>query len=299
MRTVKEVAELTGVSVRTLQYYDEIGIFKPTKVNDAGYRFYDDTALEKLQQILFFKELDFQLKDIKEITETAGYNKLEIFKKQKKLLTVKRNRLNRLLELLERLEKGEVIMSFKEFDMSEYIDALEQFKLQNVKEVVKYWGSIDIFNDFIQKVKDDESNVAKLAIKEYGSIEKYTEAMKYNLDHFTEIMESQEALNKEFIDKRDALYARLTSDRKKDATSEEIQKIVSEIITYTQEKMLKPNAGKDCWNIVIESYSKDLTKRMNDAKYGEGSSEYIAKAFRYYFDKKENKNNDQGGNVEA
>lgn len=127
MKTIREVADLAGVSVRTLQYYDEIGLLKPTKVNDAGYRFYDDAVLEKLQQILFFKELDFQLKDIKEIMSSETYDKTEVFSKQKRLLTVKRDRLNRLLSLLERLETGETIMSFKEFDMSEYIEALEQF----------------------------------------------------------------------------------------------------------------------------------------------------------------------------
>ena len=62
MRTVKQVSAITGVSVRTLQFYDEIGLFKPTRITDAGYRLYDDNALEILQQILFFKELDFTLK---------------------------------------------------------------------------------------------------------------------------------------------------------------------------------------------------------------------------------------------
>ena len=69
MRTVKEIAKLTGVSVRTLQYYDEIGVFKPSKVTEAGYRLYDDQALNTLQQILFCKELDFPLKEIKSIME--------------------------------------------------------------------------------------------------------------------------------------------------------------------------------------------------------------------------------------
>lgn len=59
MRTVKEVSDLTGISVRTLHYYDEIGLFRPSKITETGYRMYDDEALEKLQQILFFKELDF------------------------------------------------------------------------------------------------------------------------------------------------------------------------------------------------------------------------------------------------
>ncbi len=69
MKTVKEVSELTGISVRTLHYYDEIGLFKPTEVSEAGYRLYDDKAIEKLGQILVFRELDLPLSDIKLIME--------------------------------------------------------------------------------------------------------------------------------------------------------------------------------------------------------------------------------------
>ena len=69
MRTVKEISELTGISVRTLHYYDEIGLLKPTQKSDAGYRLYDDRALEILQQILFFREFDIPLKEIKAVAE--------------------------------------------------------------------------------------------------------------------------------------------------------------------------------------------------------------------------------------
>ncbi|WP_322746524.1 MerR family transcriptional regulator [Eubacterium callanderi] len=86
MRTVKQVAALTGVSVRTLQYYDEIGVFKPTEVTEAGYRLYDDEALKALQQVLFFKELDFPLKDIREIMADPGFDRARAFKKQRELL---------------------------------------------------------------------------------------------------------------------------------------------------------------------------------------------------------------------
>ena len=69
MRTVKEISGLTGISVRTLHYYDEIGLLKPTQKSDAGYRLYDDRALEILQQILFFREFDIPLKEIKAVLE--------------------------------------------------------------------------------------------------------------------------------------------------------------------------------------------------------------------------------------
>lgn len=260
MRTVKEIADLTGVSVRTLQYYDEIGLLKPAKVNDAGYRFYDDAELEKLQQILFFKELDFQLKDIKEIMSSNTYDKTEIFGKQKRLLTVKRDRLNRLLNLLERLEKGEGNMSFKEFDMSEYIEALEQFKIGNEEQVVKHWGSVEKFDEFIQKIKDDETNVAQIAIKQFGSIEKYTEAMKYNLEHFTELMEQVD----------------------------EIQGIVKEIVWLTQATTAGMDLGEGYWDMVIEGYSQENVKQITEQKYGNGAAEYIARAFCYYFNQVSN-----------
>lgn len=86
MMTVKQVALLTGVSVRTLQFYDEIGLLKPTKLTDAGYRLYDEDSLEVLQQILFFKELDFTLKEIKGIMDNPLFDRKAVFEKQRALM---------------------------------------------------------------------------------------------------------------------------------------------------------------------------------------------------------------------
>ena len=188
MRTISQVAELTGISTRTLQYYDEIGLLKPSELTESGYRLYDNEALQKLQQILFFKELGFKLKEIQEILQKPDFDRIKAFKKQKEMLLLKRNRTDRLIQLLSRLEKGEQYMSFKEFDLSDYITALEDFKNNSTDDVIKYWGSIENFDMFIQKIKDDESEVAKLTIQQFGSIEKYTEAMKHNLEHFSEPM---------------------------------------------------------------------------------------------------------------
>lgn len=288
MKTIKEIADMAGVTVRTLQYYDEVGLLKPTKVNEAGYRFYDERALEKLQKILFFKELDFSLKEIKEIMEKEMYSDISIFQKQRQLLTVKRNRLNRLLGLLERLEKGEKIMSFQEFDMSEYIAALEQFRNANEAEVIKHWGSVDAFNDFIQKVQQDEEQVAKAAIRQYGSIEKYTQAMKYNLEHFSEIMERSEESREnanEVMEKTNALYRQMTADLSRDVSDDAVQSAVRELVFRVQETSRGKDLGDGYWDMVIESYSRDMVKKIMDEKYGIGSSEYIAKALRYYFGK--------------
>lgn len=283
MKSISQVAKLTGISIRTLQYYDEIGLLKPSKLTSSGYRLYDDDSLQTLQQILFFKELGFQLKEINEILKKPDFDRIAAFKKQKELFLLKRNRINKLIKLLECLEKGEPCMRFKEFDLSDYITALENFKSNKTDEIIKHWGSIENFNMFIQKVKDDESEVAKLAIKQFGSVEQYTEAMKYNLEHFSEIMENQQIKNQDLIQKRDALYSRLTSDRNKDVASEEIQAIVKEIVLFTQETTSCSSMNPSFWNMIIESYSNDLVKSVNDKKYGAGASEYIAKSFQYYF----------------
>ncbi|MCH5258442.1 MAG: MerR family transcriptional regulator [Lachnospiraceae bacterium] len=282
MRTISQVAKLTGISTRTLQYYDEIGLLKPSEITDSGYRLYNDDALQELQQILFFKELGFKLMEIKEILQRPDFDRIAAFKKQKELLLLKRNRTDRLIQLLERLEKGEQCMSFKEFDLTEYIEVLEDFKTSNVDDVVRHWGSVGNFDLFIRKIKDDEPEVAKLAIKHYGSVEKYTEAMKDNLEHFSEKMDkllSDDAI-KAGQQSHD-LYAKLTADLSKDCSSEEIQDIVGEIVAFTQELATAP-LGEEFWNATAHAYSSEFVKNITDTKYGAGASEYIVKAFECY-----------------
>ncbi|RGU95836.1 MerR family transcriptional regulator [Clostridium sp. AF15-17LB] len=288
MKTTRQVAELTGVSTRTLQYYDEINLLKPSELTPSGYRLYDDEALQKLQQILFFKELDFKLKEIRDILEDSDFDNIKAFRKQKELLELKRKRLDKLIALLGRLEKGEPCMSFKEFDLSEYVEALETFKSEKEDDVIKYWGSVEKFNEFIQKIRDDDGHIAELAVKQFGSVEKYTEAMKYNLEHFSELMEKSEELadrKDELMQKSDALFARLTSDLTRDVTTGEIQDIVREIIEDVTKNSLGVDMGDGYWDIVIESCSHDTVRKIYDKKYGAGASDYIADALRYYFRK--------------
>ncbi len=283
MRTISQVAELTGISPRTLQYYDEIGLLKPRKLTQSGYRLYDDEALQKLQQILFFKELGFKLKEIKEILQKPDFDRIKAFKKQKELLLLKRNRTDRLIQLLSRLEKGEQCMSFKEFDLSDYIEALEDFKNNSTDDVVKHWGSVENFDMFIQKIKDDEAEVARLAIQQFGSIEKYTEAMKYNLEHFSELMDNwQFQIPAEM--KADDKFLKLASHKGEDVSSDSIQNLVKEIIAYAHRNVQSELIGDDnqyC-SMIIELYSNDYLKTVTDTKYGMGSCDYIVKAFRSY-----------------
>lgn len=290
MKTISQVAELTGISTRTLQYYDEIGLLKPSELTQSGYRLYNDEALQKLQQILFFKELGFKLKEISEILQKPDFDKIATFKKQKELLLLKRNRTDRLIRLLDRLEKGEQCMSFKEFDLSDYIKALEDFKANNTNEVLKHFGSMQNFDMLIQKIKEDEDEVAKLAIKQFGSVEKYTEAMRYNLEHFSEVMEQAYSQIPEEM-KRDDSFSKLASNRDKDVSSNEVQNLVRQIITFAQGNVSSELLGNDTsyCNTIIETYSNEYLKTMFDTKQGEGASDYVVKAFRYYLHNNEQK----------
>ena len=291
MRTVKQVANLTGVSVRTLQYYDEIGLLKPTTVTEAGYRLYDDDALKSLQQILFFKELNFPLKQIKEIMSDPNFDQIEAFKKQKELIRIKRDRLNGLLTLLEKLEKGESAMSFKEFDMSDYLQTLEQFKNENTDEVIKNWGSVEKFDEFVQSIRENESEIAKAAIKQYGSIEKYTETIKHQLSHFSEYMEKIKTLkakNAAQLERNKLLTNQLVSDLTKDVKSPEIQAIIDELVQMTNKLTSELDLGEHYWDMMIDGYLNNA-KMIDtyDKLYGEGASNFIGRAYQYYFSHKQ------------
>ena len=139
---IKEFAELTGVSVRTLHYYDEIGLLKPSYVDEQnGYRFYDETSRERMQEILFYRELDFSLKSIAEILASPNYDKQKALAEQKRLLTLKKDRLERLIAALEQAAKGEITMSA--FDNSEYETARQQYE----DEAKQRWGDTDAYKE--------------------------------------------------------------------------------------------------------------------------------------------------------
>lgn len=107
MLTVSEVSRLSGVSVRALHHYDSIGLLKPTTVTEAGYRLYDEKALARLQTILLLRELEFSLKEIKQIVENPDFDEKAALKQQIELLSLKRNRLDKLIALAREIYESE------------------------------------------------------------------------------------------------------------------------------------------------------------------------------------------------
>ena len=142
---IKDFAEFTGVSVRTLHYYDEIGLLTPAFVDrSTGYRFYDENSLLRMQEILFYRELDFSLKSIGEILSSPNYDKNKALKEQKHLLTLKKERLERLISAIDGAVNGENVM--KVFDNSEF----EKHK----DEVKEKWGKTDAYREHAQRTKN-------------------------------------------------------------------------------------------------------------------------------------------------
>lgn len=118
MKTVNEIAKLTGVSKRTIRYYDQIGLLAPAKINESGYRLYDDNSLKILRQILFFRELDFSLNDIKSIINDENFDEKKALMNHRELLLIKIKKLNNVVKLLDKILNGDDIMDKKKFDMS-------------------------------------------------------------------------------------------------------------------------------------------------------------------------------------
>lgn len=155
MKTVTDVSKLTGISVRTLHCYDEIGLCKPTAISKSGYRLYDDKALEKLQQILYFKEFDIPLKDIKTIMENSGLDKNTLLKTQKEMLLLKKQRLERIIGSIEAYSKRyqaalQKLASLKNYNINTF----------EVKEIV---GELEFITRQLYQLNDASSFMLETA----------------------------------------------------------------------------------------------------------------------------------------
>lgn len=280
MRTVKEVSALTGISVRTLHYYDEIGLLKPTVLSEAKYRLYDDKALETLQQILFFREFDLPLKQIKEILENPDLDKNQLWNSQKRMLVLKKERLERIIASIEDILKGENKMDFEVFskaDIEQMYQDMERNMMEEQKEAfVKEYGSMEQFKkQFVEKASSEQAqkNFAKV-LEWYGDKESALKA----------------AANPENAKIVDAYRKRLTEVTKKlaakigtDFNSFEVKEIVGEM-DFVSKQLYQMN---DMTGFMLDMAKKyvnntEMQKQL-DAVYGEGSTLFIGQALEAFY----------------
>ena len=237
---INEFAKLSGVSVRTLHYYDEIGLLRPSRVDKySGYRYYDDMSVSRMQEILFFRELDFSLKDIQEILTSKNYDKQKALQQQKELLLQKRKRLERLIEALESAEKGERNMSFDAFDNSEY----EKKKKEYEKEVKEKYGKTDAYKENEKKWSGFSNEKQKSMI----------DGLNDRMQEFAELKATGE-----------------------NAEGEKAQKMVEKLQSYISENFY--TCTKEILAGLGLTYVEDERFRENIDKNGEGTARFIADA---------------------
>ncbi len=151
---IKEVADMAGISVRMLHHYDKIGLLKPESVNAAGYRLYSDENLNRLQQILFFKELNFPLQEIKIILDSPNFDKKEALKVHRQLLLEKKLRLEKIIQSVDKTinsMEGEFKMDKKEtlnvFSMTE----IEEHQRKYSEEIKEKYGNTSAYKESNKK----------------------------------------------------------------------------------------------------------------------------------------------------
>lgn len=241
---INEIAKLTGVSVRTLRYYDEINLLKPSYVDKQnGYRFYDEKSLLRMQEIMFYRELDFSLKSISEILSSPNYNKTKALSDQKQLLMLKKQRIERLISALDDAVKGVDTMNFDAFDNKEYDAAREKY----AAEAKEKWGNTDAYKQF----SDKTSSYSKQKWSEVNS------AMDRIISEFAECMNSGAA----------------PSDNSAQGLVKKWQDFITEN-NYNCTKEILAGLG--------EMYVGDERFKKNIDKHAEGTAEFMCEAIIVY-----------------
>ena len=274
MRTVKEISDLTGISVRTLHYYDEIGLLKPTKKSDAGYRLYDDKALETLQQVLFFREFDIPLKEIKAVMENPVLERNQILQMQRKMLVAKKERMERLINSIDDILKGDNKMDFAIFsktEVEEMFQTMIEHMPENMKNLaVKEFGSVEEWKKhYIEVVSSEEMQKGYAKVVEwYGGKEKFLSVANSPISK-----EVAESYNKRI----EGILQKLIEKRNCDVNSSEIKKIVKEYGLVMKELSQIKNE-EEFMLAQAQYYRNEKIKPMIDEKYGKGASEFFSQA---------------------
>lgn len=279
MRTVKEISDLTGISVRTLHYYDEIGLLKPTEKSDAGYRLYDDKALETLQQILFFREFDISLKEIKAVLDNPALDRNQILQVQRKMLVTKKERMERLIASIDDILKGENKMDFTIFTKTE-VEEMFQTMLEHMPEnmrniAIKEFGSIEQWKKhYMEVVSSEEMQKGYAKVVEwYGGKDKFLSVARAPVSK-----EVAESYNKRI----EAILQKLIAKQNCDIDSFEVKELVGEY-GFVMKQLAQIKEEKGFMMAQTQYYRNEQIKPMIDEKYGEGASDFFAQAIENYY----------------
>ena len=279
MRTVKEISELTGISVRTLHYYDEIGLFTPTEKSEAGYRLYDDKALERLQQILFFREFDIPLKEIKAVMDNPALDKNQILQMQRKMLLAKQQRMEQLIANIDSILKGENYMDFAIFNKTE-VEEMFQTMLDNMpvdlrQTAIGEFGSIEEWkNHYVKTVSSEKMQKGYAKVVEwYGGKDKFLQVANNPVSK-----DVAESYNKRI----EAILQKLVSKMDCDVDSFEVKEIVGEY-GFVMKQLSQIKEEREFMLAQAQYYRNKKIKPMIDEKYGKNASDFFATAIETFY----------------
>ena len=278
MKTVKEVSALTGISIRTLRYYDEIGLLRPTQITQARYRLYDEKALTKLQEIMFFRELEVPLEKIKKIMENPEYTRKQALLTQKDLLIRKRNHLNGLIELINNIIEGVDTMNFEPFNKEDAEKIVEHsisfLENDEIDAITTKYGSLDEYRSMLEKDLMNEETSAHL-IKIYGSKDKALEASLQADGNIEKQKQYQDEIHN--IYKQFYLSMLEGNTEKKTALVVQLEKEYKEMFRLDDARYLLLEVAKDLVN------KENKLTQATDEQYGTGTAEYIGNAISEYY----------------
>jgi DNA-binding transcriptional MerR regulator len=275
--TIHELAKFTGSSIRTLHYYDRIGLLKPSSIEANGYRKYNEDSLLRMQQIMFFKEMDLPLKEIKDILGQPDFDHKEAIRDQKELLLAKRNRLTRLIEQMDQILEGENALDFSIFEHNELVEVfrsrLMQLDADYQQTIINRYGSLE---EFISKMMENEDRVKESAVKYYGSVRNYIEELKKTPPV------TREGMGKLQL-KLDDTFRRIAAYKEtNDVSLPELQGLITEWKS-TFSELCQMEDISDMFRNIYHGYaeSEEIINAM-DQIYGQGSSVFVGKAMEYY-----------------
>jgi DNA-binding transcriptional MerR regulator len=281
MKTVREVSKLTGISTRTLHYYDEIGLFPPSEKSESGYRLYDDRALETLQQILFFREFDIPLKEIKNVMGNPSLDRNRILLMQREMLVAKKERLERLIASVDDTLKGDKRMDFSVFTRTE-IEKMFQLMFDSMQEEIRQtaigkFGSVEQWKKHYMEVvssEDMQKQYAKV-VEWYGGKDAYLDTLEHPISK--EVAES-------YKKREDAIRQKLLTKRDCDRDSFEVKEIIGEY-GFVMKQVCQMKEEKGLMLAVAQSYRIEQCRQAIDQQYGEGSAEFFAQSIEAFYAK--------------
>lgn len=280
MMTVKEISKLTGISVRTLHYYDETGLLKPTDKSEAGYRLYDDKALETLQQILFFREFDIPLKEIKAVVYNPNLDKNQILQMQRKMLVSKKERIENLISSIDDILKGENQMNFEIFNRTEiedmYASMVANMNDEQKEIFIEQYGSMEEFQKHFMENASGEAaqeNFQKV-LEWYGSKESALEASK-NPGNSEILPENQNRI--------ETILIKLAEKKDCDVHSFEVKELISEYESVSKQLYQMDDVSGTLLEVARLYQTNQEIQKVQDSIYGEGCTEFFGKAIEAYY----------------